>query len=717
MFKAIRQQSDVERWLSSTTAASFLSFVKNVADASRGGEIEFSSKNERQNKSSSLCSVVDIIQNATKLVQDHPPVQQRQRYGNSAFRGWLAAIEANASTCMMTLLSAHSTAFNALSKEQQDVMVEEVAMYWKICFGNGTRIDYGTGHEAAFLMWVYCLGKLGVLETDANVDSNHLRDLALCVYPAYLHLARVLQRTYMLEPAGSHGVWSLDDYCFLPFLFGASQLSSHKNIRPRSILYADTVDGFADKYLYLGAIQFINNVKTGPFNEHSHILNEIAKGVSSWEDISAGLMQMFRVEVLGKFPVAQHFYFGTLLMPTWLTEAETDTMQTKEMSSGDTKVPPKAPATSTAHTILSCHPGTGVAMPRLGQIPTLLRRPTPIPGAVSRGEGGTDVLSRYFVKRGRGSNSSSGSSGSGSGSGTSNTSSFSSAAPRVATPRASSSKHVLHADDHGIDIAGWSITTNKGKMTDSIELSQMPAASDITFPTPEIVFGHNSLTFEHKATGIIIDFNALDSLRSCLIKTDTTTGEPNRNLIQFALAEQWAIRSKALNINMSKQAGCENFDWTYTPVYYGTWTHQGQSTSFHEMTRVINEGELGIDYERLKDRNAPILWYNVCEFYETELDDCGSGTLEAKLRVMPTCFFMLLRWWLRVDNTMVRLFDTRIYHNFAENRIVFETVQKEMSYEEIKKAGRSTSNTAYTDPNTFAEWLKEVKGEVRVLEL
>jgi len=78
----------------------------------------------------------------------------------------------------------------------------------------------------------------------------------------YIDTMQKLQRTYWLEPAGSRGVWGLDDYHFLPFLWGSAQLTGHKHFRPRSVRYKETVDGFADQYLYFSAIKAVNEVCT-----------------------------------------------------------------------------------------------------------------------------------------------------------------------------------------------------------------------------------------------------------------------------------------------------------------------------------------------------------------------------------------------------------------------------------------------------------------------
>ena len=93
--------------------------------------------------------------------------------------------------------------------------------YLRDAFGNQTRIDYGTGHETCFVVWLFCLSKLELIK------QGDMAAVVLRVFTRYLTLMRKLQTVYMLEPAGSHGVWSLDDYQMLPFYWGASQLEMH----------------------------------------------------------------------------------------------------------------------------------------------------------------------------------------------------------------------------------------------------------------------------------------------------------------------------------------------------------------------------------------------------------------------------------------------------------------------------------------------------------
>lgn len=51
---------------------------------------------------------------------------------------------------------------------------------------------------------------------------------------------------------------------------------------------------------------------------------------------------------------------------------------------------------------------------------------------------------------------------------------------------------------------------------------------------------------------------------------------------------------------------------------------------------------------------------------------------------MKDCFYVLVRYYLRVDEVLVRIFDTRIYHDFSQNYIHREFQHKQSTYDELR---------------------------------
>ena len=85
-----------------------------------------------------------------------------------------------------------------------------------------------------------------------------------------------------------------------------------KEIQTDDIVDPTKVARYSAQFLYFEGIAFILKMKSGPFFEHSSMLYNIS-GIATWRRIYEGLLKMYEKEVLGKFPVVQHFLFGSTL--------------------------------------------------------------------------------------------------------------------------------------------------------------------------------------------------------------------------------------------------------------------------------------------------------------------------------------------------------------------------------------------------------------------
>ncbi|KAJ3605171.1 hypothetical protein NHX12_027221 [Muraenolepis orangiensis] len=288
--KEISMVPDMGKWKRSQAYADYMGFILTLNEGVKGKKLTC-----EYNISETVAKLLDLLATLDRWIDETPPVDQPSRFGNKAYRFWYAKLDQEAEALVAAVLPEHSAP-----------AAPEIAVYLKEAVGNATRIDYGTGHEAAFAAFLCCLCKVGALTADDQMA------IVFNVFNRYLEVMRKLQKTYRMEPAGSQGVWGLDDFQFLPFIWGSAQLVGHPTLEPRHFVEEKVVNEHYPDYMFLECIKFINEMKTGPFAEHSNQLWNIS-AVPNWAKVNQGLIRMYKAECLEKFPVIQHFKFGSLL--------------------------------------------------------------------------------------------------------------------------------------------------------------------------------------------------------------------------------------------------------------------------------------------------------------------------------------------------------------------------------------------------------------------
>lgn len=143
-------------------------------------------------------------------------------------------------------------------------------------------------------------------------------------------------------------------------------------------------------------------------------------------------------------------------------------------------------------------------------------------------------------------------------------------------------------------------------------------------------------------------------------------------MLKVAYSKQWtASREESEGIKEVVRP----FDWSYSSDYKGTITHGPEFTP---------SPSASIPIELLK-RPDPILFFEEVVLYESELDDNGISLFSCKVRVMAERMLLLCRNFMRLDDVLVRVRDTRIFVEFREGKVVRDYAEREGAFDDVKK--------------------------------
>mmetsp|Transcript_31104 Transcript_31104/g.75864 ORF Transcript_31104/g.75864 Transcript_31104/m.75864 type:complete len:263 (-) Transcript_31104:11-799(-) len=234
-----------------------------------------------------------------------------------------------------------------------------------------------------------------------------------------------------------------------------------------------------------------------------------------------------------------------------------------------------------------------------------------------------------------------------------------------------------------IKYKGWQFNVIQTHISGSKDLQKISEKTKIKV-LPEMVFGGNELLVSNKQ-GLKMKFSTVEALCKC----------PSASTVKVKMADKWSTKMEKMGL---KDCGL-NFDWTYSTEYTGC-VEKDEDKNEKSDKSFIQESNEEIDMKMLM-RQERILWFKDILLYEDELADNGLSKLDIKIRVMPSCFLIRLRFFLRVDGVIVRIKDTRYFHDFSKSYVLKDSQHREDSFEDLRKK-RIGNDLIFNNPEAVA---------------
>jgi type 2A phosphatase activator TIP41 len=259
-------------------------------------------------------------------------------------------------------------------------------------------------------------------------------------------------------------------------------------------------------------------------------------------------------------------------------------------------------------------------------------------------------------------------------------------------------KPLLH-ENHlvGISLKGWDIGTSQGPIGDESWFSQateeLEQSAQYTLQVtaqhqhrrmvlPEMVFPSAHIALERPQGGLFLSWDAMDALREwasahqAIPLNNSEVSYRGVSVLQSSDAKLWKSKRDAPSMSKSAEA-VFHYDWTYSTPFSGKVYGNAGSSGWKKLEKSAMPMEL------LTDQSVPILLFDEVILLEDDLHDNGEVKLSVKLRVMPTCAFILSKLFLRVDGVLLRVRECRMLVDFGRHKLFRDITWRECKWEDL----------------------------------
>lgn len=291
----------------------------------------------------------------------------------------------------------------------------------------------------------------------------------------------------------------------------------------------------------------------------------------------------------------------------------------------------------------------------------------------------------------------------------------------------------------GISLGGWNIGTSQGSIGDATWLEQavgeLEPASQYChrdaikiqgkrqLALPEMVFPHAYTALEYTgvandaASTILLSWTAMDFLKDWAsahqaipwpsssqaeegglppMETKSVSSSRGVSVLESSDAMLWKQKTKNDDGAEGITSTTFHYDWTYSSPYTDTTI----ASDAHWKPLQAS----GMPMHLLMDRSVPILFFDSLHLVEDDMHDNGQMQYTLKLRVMPTCIYVLTQLFIRVDQVLLRVRETRVLveltasdkDNRDARKIYRDVSWRECAWNELASRGLPDNVKAWT---------------------